>query len=88
MVHIKLLQQALNHGLKLKKVHRVNEFEQSDWMKKYIILNIELRKKKQVMILRKISSKLCAMQFLAKQCRMLDLKKILNWLLQMFQGIN
>ena len=45
MVHIKLLQQALNHGQKLKKVHRVNEFEQSDWMKKYIMLNIELRKK-------------------------------------------
>ena len=35
-MHIKLLQQALNHGLKLKK---------SAWMKKYIMLNIKLRKK-------------------------------------------
>ena len=45
MVHIKLLQQALNHGLKLKKVHKVIQFDQSAWMKKYIILNIELRQK-------------------------------------------
>ena len=45
IVHIKLLQQALNDGLKFKKVHRVIEFDQSDWMKKYIMLNIELRKK-------------------------------------------
>ena len=45
VVHIKLSQQALNHGLKLKKVHRVIEFEQSAWMKEYIMLNIELRKK-------------------------------------------
>ena len=29
VVHIKLLQQALNHGLKFRKVHRVIEFEQS-----------------------------------------------------------
>ena len=33
-MHIQLLQQALNYGLKLKRVHRVTEFEQSDWMKK------------------------------------------------------
>ena len=45
VVHIKLLQQALNHGLKLKKVYRVIEFKQSAWMKEYIMLNIELRKK-------------------------------------------
>ena len=45
VVHIKLLQQALNHGLKFKKVHGVTEFKQSAWMKEYIILNIELRKK-------------------------------------------
>ena len=45
VVHIKLLQQALNHGLKLKKVHRVIQFDQSAWIKKYIMLNIQLRKK-------------------------------------------
>ena len=45
VVQIKLVQQALNRGLKRKKVHRVTEFKQSAWMKEYIMLNIELRKK-------------------------------------------
>ena len=45
VIPIKLLQQALKHGLKFKKVHRVIEFDQEVWMKKYIELNIELRKK-------------------------------------------
>ena len=33
VVQIKGLDQALKHGLKLKKVHRVTEFRQSKWMK-------------------------------------------------------
>ena len=45
VVHINILKQALNHGLKLKKVHRVIEFNQEAWLKKYIDMNIELRKK-------------------------------------------
>ena len=44
VVHIKALDQALKHGLKLKKVHRVIEFQQSRWMKAYIMLNTKLRK--------------------------------------------
>ena len=44
VVHIKALDQALKHGLKLKKVHRVIEFQQSKWMKAYIMLNTRLRK--------------------------------------------
>ena len=44
VVHIKALDQALKHGLKLKKVHRVTAFQQSRWMKAYIMLNIRLRK--------------------------------------------
>ena len=44
MVHIKALNQALKHGIKLKKVHRVIEFQQSKWMKAYIMLNTRLRK--------------------------------------------
>ena len=43
VVHIKALDQALKHGLKLKKVHRVIEFRQSKWMKPYIMLNTRLR---------------------------------------------
>ena len=45
VVHISILKQALNHGLKLKKVHRVIEFNQEAWLKKYININTELRKK-------------------------------------------
>ena len=45
IVHISVLKQALNHGLKLKKVHRVIEFNQEAWLKKYIDMNTELRKK-------------------------------------------
>ena len=45
VVHISILKQALNHGLKLKKMHRVIEFNQEAWLKKYIDMNTELRKK-------------------------------------------
>ena len=31
-VHIRSLKQALNHGLKLKKVHRIIEFNQEAWL--------------------------------------------------------
>ena len=44
-VHITVLKQALDHGLKLRKVHRVSEFEQEAWLKEYIDVNTELRKK-------------------------------------------
>ena len=42
--HIRLLQQALNHELILKKVHRVIQFNQEAWLKPYIDMNTELRK--------------------------------------------
>ena len=45
IVHINVLKQALDHELKLKKVHRVIEFEQEAWLKEYIDVNTELRKK-------------------------------------------
>ena len=44
VVHIKSLKQALNHGLKLKKVHRIIEFNKKAWLKPYIDMNTELRK--------------------------------------------
>ena len=44
VVHIKALNQALKQNLRLKKVHRVIEFQQSKWMKAYIMLNTRLRK--------------------------------------------
>ena len=45
IVHINVLKQALDHGLKIKKVHRVIEFEQEAWLKEYMDVNTELRKK-------------------------------------------
>ena len=44
VAHINTLKQALNHGLKLKKIHRVIEFNQGTWLKPYIDMNTELRK--------------------------------------------
>ena len=44
VVHISTLKQALNRGLKFKKVHRVIEFKQKAWMEPYIMKNTDLRK--------------------------------------------
>ena len=44
VVHINSLKQALNHGLKFKKIHRIIEFNQEAWLKPYIDMNTELRK--------------------------------------------
>ena len=43
VIHIAALKQALNHGLVLKKVHRVIEFRQEAWLKPYIDMNTKLR---------------------------------------------
>ena len=44
ITHINSLKQALNHGLKLKKIHRIIEFNQEAWLKPYSDMNTELRK--------------------------------------------
>ena len=38
------MKQVFNHGLKLKKIHRVIKFNQEAWLKPYIGMNTELRK--------------------------------------------
>ena len=43
VVHIRTLRQALNHGLILKKVHRLIQFNQEAWLKPYIETNTKLR---------------------------------------------
>ena len=53
-VHVLALKQALNHGLKLTKVHNLIEFRQKHWLKPYIDMNTELRKNAK-MILKKVS---------------------------------
>ena len=44
VVHINSLKQALNNGLKFKKIHRIIGFNQEAWLKPYIDMNTELRK--------------------------------------------
>ena len=39
VVHIRVLKQALNHGLVLQKVIRVIQFNQEAWLKPYIDMN-------------------------------------------------
>ena len=39
------MKQALNHGSALKKVHRVNKLNQNVWVKTYICMNKDLRRK-------------------------------------------
>ena len=50
VIHIRSLKQALNHGLILKKVHRVIQFNQEAWLKAYIDMNTELRKQAKMIL--------------------------------------
>ena len=43
VVHIKALNQALQHGLRLNRIHQVVEFNQSSWLKTYIDFNTQQR---------------------------------------------
>ena len=44
VTHYKNLQFYLSQGMRLKKVHRVIEFDQEPWMEPYIRMNTEFRK--------------------------------------------
>ena len=44
VIQIRALKQGLNHGLVLRNVHRVIQFNQEDWLKPYIDMNAKLRK--------------------------------------------
>ena len=44
VVLIRSIKQALNHGLQLKKIHRIIEFNQKEWLENYIDMHTELRK--------------------------------------------
>ena len=45
VTHIRNLKQALNHGLLSKKVYKMIKFPQNTWLKPYIDLRTDLRKK-------------------------------------------
>ena len=42
VVHIRSLNQALEYGMILKKVHKVIQFNQEAWLKEYIVINTKL----------------------------------------------
>ena len=44
VVHYKNLQFYLRHGMRLKRVHWVIQFDQEPWMEPYIYFNTEFRK--------------------------------------------
>ena len=43
VIHIRALDQAIKHGLVLKRIHRAIQFKQSAWIKEYIDFNTRLR---------------------------------------------
>ena len=45
VIEIRNLKEGLNHGLVLKKVNRVIKCNQNSWLKPYIDMNIDLRRK-------------------------------------------
>ena len=51
VILIKKLKQAWNNGLVLKNVHRNIKFNQNAWLKTNTVMNTDLRKKNQKMIL-------------------------------------
>ena len=43
VIHIQALNQALQHGLRLDRIHRAIELDQSSWLKTYIDFSTQLR---------------------------------------------
>ena len=56
VIHIRNLKQGLNLELVLKNVYKGIKFNQNTWVKSYIDINTDLRKKKQKIILEKTFS--------------------------------
>ena len=69
VVHIKALKKGWNHGLVLKRVHRVIKFNEKAWLKPYIDMSTKFRKEEKKTNLKKIFWSQWMIQFLEKQCK-------------------
>ena len=49
VVHVVAFKKALNHRLKLTKIHKIIQFNQEAWLKPYIDMNTELKKQKMIL---------------------------------------
>ena len=58
VIHIRNLKQAFNHGLVLKKVHRIIKFNQNAWLRPCIDVNADLWKKSKNNFEKEIRTKL------------------------------
>ena len=56
LVHIRALKKTLNHGLIIKRVHKVIQFNQKASLKAYIEMNTKLRKETKNDFLKKLKS--------------------------------
>ena len=66
IIHIRNLKEALNHGLVLKRVHKVIKFNQNAWLKPYVDMNADLKNKSKNNF-EKIFFNWWIMQFLGKK---------------------
>ena len=48
VIHKRNLKQALIHELVLKKVHKVIKFSRNTWLKPYIDINTDIRRKRKI----------------------------------------
>ena len=50
VINIRNLKKAINYGLALKRFYRVIKFNQNVWLKPYIDINTDLRKKQKMIL--------------------------------------
>ena len=94
VIHYRNLQQCLELGMKLKKIHRILKLKQKDWMKPYIDFNAQKRKeatneadKNRFKLLNNaVYGK--TMEIMRKRIKTRIVKKMLNTLLNIYQDLH